>query len=106
MPSEHLTNSSLGQLQLGSDVINSRPTPRLRQRPARKLTAINFLAMAALEATAASFSLVGHTPLSPLRYFDYSKPPVGSREEFRTPSGVGKSPRNEPAVCRARLMGI
>ena len=29
-----------------------------------------------------------------------------SREEFRTPSGVGKSPRNEPAVCRAGLMGI
>jgi uncharacterized ion transporter superfamily protein YfcC len=28
------------------------------------------------------------------------------REEFRTPSGVGKSPRNEPAVCRARLMAI
>ena len=28
------------------------------------------------------------------------------REEFRTPSGVGKSPRNEPAVCRAGLMGI
>ena len=28
------------------------------------------------------------------------------REEFRTPSGVGKSPRNEPAVCRAGPMGI
>jgi hypothetical protein len=28
------------------------------------------------------------------------------REEFRTPLGVRKSPKNEPAVCGLRLMGI
>jgi hypothetical protein len=28
------------------------------------------------------------------------------REEFRTPLGVRKSARNEPAVCGPRLMGI
>jgi hypothetical protein len=31
---------------------------------------------------------------------------VSNREEFRTPLGVGKSPRNEPAVCRAGLWGF
>jgi len=41
-----------------------------------------------------------------LRPSVFSKPPFRSREEFQTPLGVGKSPRNEPAVCRARLMGI
>jgi hypothetical protein len=28
------------------------------------------------------------------------------REEFRMPLGVRKSPKNEPAVCGLRLMGI
>ena len=32
--------------------------------------------------------------------------PAVSREEFRTPLGVRKSARNEPAVCGPRLMGI
>ena len=36
----------------------------------------------------------------PLSSTSNSKPPDRFREEFRTPSGVGKSPRNEPAVCR------
>jgi len=31
---------------------------------------------------------------------------VRSREEFRMPFGVRKSPRNEPAVCKAGVMGI
>jgi hypothetical protein len=34
------------------------------------------------------------------------KAAVPVREEFRTPLGVRKSPRNEPAVCGVRLMGI
>jgi hypothetical protein len=37
----------------------------------------------------------------------YVRIPAGwNREEFRTPLGVGKSPRNEPAVCRAGLWGF
>jgi hypothetical protein len=42
----------------------------------------------------------------PLRHFDCLKPPVRSREEFRTPVGVRKSPRNEPAGRMRRPMGI
>lgn len=34
------------------------------------------------------------------------KQPFRFREEFRTPLGVRKSARNEPAVCGPRLMGI
>ena len=34
------------------------------------------------------------------------KPPFRSREEFRTPAGVRKSPKNEPAGCRAGAMEI
>jgi hypothetical protein len=42
----------------------------------------------------------------PLFARDHPKPSVCIREEFRTPLGVGKSPRNEPAVCRAGLWGF
>ena len=35
-----------------------------------------------------------------------TKLPFRYREEFRTPLGVRKSARTEPAVCGPRLMGI
>ena len=54
-------------------------------------------------STAADHTPMAKVCLTPLRT---SKRLFRFREEFRTPLGVRKSPRNEPAVCGPKLMGI
>jgi hypothetical protein len=48
----------------------------------------------------------GRLTAPPLHRRSLQKQPDRNREEFRTPLGVRKSARNEPAVCGPRLMGI
>jgi hypothetical protein len=73
------------------------PTPSARHRP---ITLIDrTAALVAVMRTARSGGNRLHASRS-------RKPPFSFREEFRTPLGVRKSPRNEPAVCGPRLWGF
>ena len=67
------------------------------------------LVQAAVIASEALLAMTGAARYSMMDCFSPLLTPKRSgrfREEFRTPLGVRKSPKNEPAVCGLRLMGI